>query len=197
MFYTFEGLDGCGKTTQVKLLENYFKSLGKEVITLREPGGTAFTEQIRELLLNKDLELTAESELFLFEASRSYLTKNIIEPALKQGKIVICDRFYDSTVAYQVYGRGLDAQFVNKCNETATYGVIPNVTFYLKIDLSLRNERLKERNKDRIEKSGEEFFEKVKFGFDEISNSHNRIKVIDGSLSIDEIHKEILSLINS
>lgn len=119
MLITFEGIDGCGKTTQIGLLSALMKEIGKDVLTLREPGGTEFSEKIRDLLLHSKDRLTPQSELFLFESARTDLVEKVVKPSLEKGTIVILDRFYDSTTAYQGYGRLIDLSFVKASNEIA------------------------------------------------------------------------------
>lgn len=197
MFITLEGIDGSGKTTQLNLLKEYLENQNEKVITLREPGGTEFTEKIRELLLNKSYELNSFTELMLFEASRSYLVENVIKPKLEEGCYVICDRFFDSTTAYQGFGRGLEINFIEKCNQMAVKSIIPNITFYFSINLESKLQRIGKRENDRIEQSGEEFYRNVINGFDQLADSHkDRIVTIDALKSIDEIHEIIKTEIN-
>ncbi len=197
MFITFEGIDGSGKTTQLNLLKEFLESQNKKVITLREPGGTDFTEKIRDLLLNKSYVLNSVTELMLFEASRSYLVENVIKPKLDEGFFVICDRFFDSTTAYQGYGRGLEINFIEKCNQMAVKSIIPNITFYFSINLESKLQRIGHRENDRIEQSGEEFYKNVINGFDQIAeNNKDRIVIIDALKSIDVIHEIIKTAIN-
>ncbi|NTW49609.1 MAG: dTMP kinase, partial [Chlorobiales bacterium] len=134
MLITFEGIDGAGKTTQVKLLKEYLTEKGHEVVLLREPGGVAIAEKIRALVLESKEDINPISELLLFSASRAALIKQLVLPALEKKAIVILDRFYDSTTAYQGYGRGLDLEIVNQINRIASFGLEPNLTIYL--DLS-------------------------------------------------------------
>lgn len=186
MFITFEGIDGCGKTTQLKLVNDYFKSKNINTLIIREPGGTVFSEKIREILLSKSSDITDISELLLFAAARNSLVQNVIRPALKIGTVVICDRFYDSTTAYQGYGRGIDLYQVELINQIATGGLKPDLTFYLKLSIDEANKRSSRRNKDRIEDAGRKFFENVLFGYNEIAQKEpNRVKIVpaDGSIS--------------
>lgn len=197
MFITLEGIDGSGKTTQLNLLKDYLESQNEKVVTLREPGGTDFTEKIRELLLNKDYVLNSVTELMLFEASRSYLVENVIKPKLDEGFYVICDRFFDSTTAYQGYGRGLEINFIEKCNQMAVKSIIPNITFYFSINLESKLQRIGQRENDRIEQSGEEFYRNVINGFDQLAElNKDRIVSIDALKSIEEIHEIIKTEIN-
>lgn len=194
MFITFEGIDGCGKTTQIKLLCQYLVKKGLNVITLREPGGTDFSEKIRELLLNSKHKIATRAELMLFEAARAHLVENVIKPALSDGKIVICDRFYDSTTAYQAFGRDLPLEDVNFCNMFATGGLKPDITFYLKITLEESKKRSHHRYFDRIEQSGDIFFRKVIEGYEFIAKSEpERFIVIDASGRREETSSKIIA----
>lgn len=182
MFISFEGIDGCGKTTQLNLLSDYLISIGYEIIKLREPGGTEISEKIREILLNSKEDIHSITELLLFESARSHLVNTIIKPAISENKIVISDRFYDSTTAYQGYGRGLDVETVERFNSIASLGIEPDITFYLDVDLATAKERSTRRIYDRIESSGNEFFERVIGGFRQLSLKHpERINQIDAS----------------
>jgi dTMP kinase len=198
MFISFEGIDGSGKTTQIQLLKDYFVSKGLEVITLREPGGTIFSEKIRELLLSKEFVLNSFTELMLFEAARSYLTENIIKPALESNKVVLCDRFFDSTTAYQGYGRGMDKKFLTLCNQMAVSSVYPNITFYLNVKSEISRKRSEKKIADRIESAGDDFFSKVQNGFDELAIMFpERIKNIDANLSIEQVFNQIKIIIEN
>ncbi len=182
MFITFEGIDGCGKSTQLKHTAEYLRSIGLDVVCLREPGGTKFSEQIRDILLSTKSKINSISELLLFEAARADLTQNVIIPSLNEGKFVLSDRFFDSTTAYQGYGRELDLNTINTLNSFSSLNIKPDLTFYLKIDLELSYRRSKYRTPDRMESAGEEFFLKVINGFDEIAkNNPDRICIIDSS----------------
>jgi len=158
MFITFEGIDGSGKTTQILMLKDYLDSIGCQTIFIREPGGTKFSEIIRDILLNKDIDINPTSELMLFEAARADLTHRVIIPALRKGIFVLSDRFFDSTTTYQGYGRRLDLNQIMGINEMATFGIEPDITFYLKLSLEESHKRSKHKKADRMERSGEEFF---------------------------------------
>ena len=134
-FITFEGIDGSGKTTQIELLKNRLIKMKKKVISLREAGGTEISENIRKILLDPAKKINAEVEMMLFLAARSQMTSEIIIPTLKKEFFVICDRFKDSTLAYQGFGRGLNISLVNKLNEFATSGIDPVITFYIDINI--------------------------------------------------------------
>lgn len=192
MLITFEGIDGCGKTTQIKLLKEYIESKGLCVVTVREPGGSDFSEQLRKILLSSKNKVGARSELMLFEAARANLVDNIIKPELRQGKIVICDRFFDSTTAYQAFGRGLPLDFVQKLNLFATDGLTPNLTVYLSISLEESKRRTSRQEFDRIEKAGDEFFLKVIEGYNYIARQEpDRFVVIDASGSRQETARKV------
>ncbi len=196
MFITFEGIDGSGKTTQIGLLSEYFEKQGKKVIVLREPGGTPFSESIREILLHSKENISPLSELFLFNAARANLVENVIKPALEKSEVVICDRFYDSTTAYQGYGRGLPVDDVMYCNMMATESLIPDLTFYIDIPLDMSHERNHKKIHDRMESSGDDFFKKVIVGFNELADSYpDRIKRISGTGSVIETHTKIINII--
>jgi len=192
MLITFEGIDGCGKTTQIKLLKEYIESKGLSVVTVREPGGSDFSEQLRKILLSSKNKVGARSELMLFEAARANLVDNIIKPELRRGKIVICDRFFDSTTAYQAFGRGLPLDFVQKLNLFATDGLTPNLTVYLSISLEESKRRTSRQEFDRIEKAGDEFFLKVIEGYNYIARQEpDRFVVIDASGSRQETARKV------
>lgn len=193
MFITFEGIDGAGKTTQINLLKDYLENQGKSVITIREPGGLAFSEKIREILLDNNTNINKITELFLFESARSELTEKVILPALNENKIVICDRFYDSTTAYQGFGRGLNIEEILLINRFATQKLTPNLTFYLKIPIKTSLNRNINKIKDRMESNSNEFIEKVKNGFDTLAEMYpERIKIIKADEEIQNVHHQIL-----
>ncbi len=193
MFITFEGIDGAGKSTQITLVEDYLQKQGNEVLLIREPGGNEVSEKIREILLSSKNEISPVAELLLFEAARAQLTEKIIKPAIAEGKVVICDRFYDSTTAYQGYGRGLNMDMVINSNMIATGGLKPDMTFYLDLPLKIAKERSGSREKDRMEKSGDDFFLKVADGFREIAMKEpGRVVCIDASNSIENTFNLII-----
>ena len=133
MFISFEGIDGRGKSTQLVLLRDVLEQAGSTVITIREPGATLLSESIREILLSNKQTITSTAELLLFSAARTQLVEKVIEPALEQGTLILCDRYVDSTTAYQGYGRMLDMENVTTCNRIATRGVMPSVTFFIDV----------------------------------------------------------------
>lgn len=196
MFISFEGIDGCGKTTQLHLLGDYFRANGKDVLEIREPGGTEFSEKVRNLLLSAKGVFPYISELFLFEAARTHLVEELIKPKLAAGAIVLSDRFFDSTTAYQGYGRGIPLKEIKNCNILATGGLKPDLTFFLDIPLELAQKRAGKRKPDRIEASGDDFYMKVINGFKEIAKSEpKRIITIDATNQIEETHKLIVETI--
>ena len=194
MFITFEGIEGCGKSTQAKLLYEELLNRGKEVILTREPGGTPSAEELREFILKEREEFFPPfSELLLYIAARGFHIENLIRPALKEGTIVICDRFSDSTVAYQGYGRGIDPRVIKEINTRATNGLNPDITFLIDLPAQEALRRIKDRRKDRIENEELEFHERVRKGFIEIAKSEpERIVVLDGRKEIGEIFKEVV-----
>lgn len=187
LFITFEGADGCGKTTQLNLLYEYLKNKGYDVVITREPGAAGLGEKIRELLLNYDGEVSSRCESFLFLADRAQNIDIIVKPALQKGRIVLCDRHTDSTVAYQGYGRGLDITEINKLNTLATNGLVPDLTIVFDVDIETSMKRVG-NNKDRMENSGIEFFNRVRKGYLELATKNpKRIKVIDSTKEISEV----------
>lgn len=197
LFITFEGADGCGKTTQLNLLKEYLEKKHKNVVSTREPGAKGLGEHIRKILLNYDGEVSNRCESFLFLADRAQNIDVIVNPAIDQGKIVLCDRHTDSTVAYQGYGRGLDIDEINMLNNLATGGKKPDLTFVFDIDVETSMKRVGSE-KDRMEKAGVEFHNRVRNGYLELAKQEpNRIKVIDATKSVEEIHQDVINIINS
>ena len=195
LFITFEGGDGCGKTTQIKLLDEYLRSKGYKTLLTREPGSKGLGVNLREILLNYDGEVSPNAESFLFLADRAQHVDCIIKPALEEGVVVLCDRHTDSTVAYQGYGRGLDLEQIHRLNNIATSGLKPDLTIVLDVDVETSQKRVG-AEKDRMESAGIEFFERVRKGFLEIAKQEpERVKVVDSTQSIEEIHREILGLV--
>tara|TARA_B110000438_G_scaffold269246_1_gene285479 strand:+ start:88 stop:720 length:633 start_codon:yes stop_codon:yes gene_type:complete len=192
-FITFEGIDGSGKSTQAKILVEKLQSLNLETLFLREPGGTSISEEIRSVLLNnREDEMSSRSEALLMCASRAQLTKDIISPELKAGKWIIADRYADSTLAYQGGGRGLNLDWLIKLNQFATYGIEPNLTFYIDIEPEVGFQRRKGLSSDRIESAGLDFQSDIRQKYLEIvDNFGDRCVIIDGNLSVDEISNYI------
>lgn len=196
-FITFEGIDGSGKSTQANLLIDRLSSLNIENLFLREPGGTTISEEIRTVLLNnrKD-EMSSRTEALLMCASRAQLTKDIIIPEMKAGKWIIADRFADSTLAYQGGGRGINLDWLIRLNEFATYGIEPDLTFYIDIDPEVGFQRRKDLASDRIENAGVEFQRDIRKKYLEIVNNFSdRIVKVDGNLSVEDISKFIWNII--
>ena len=192
-FITFEGIDGSGKSTQAKLLIKKLGSSSIQTCFIREPGGTKISEEIRHVLLNKrDEDMIDRTEALLMCASRAQLTKNIIIPELESGKWVIADRYSDSTLAYQGGGRGIDLDWLIKLNEFATFGTVPDITFYIDIDAETGFQRRKNISADRIESAGIEFQDKIRIKYLEIIDYFSeRCVHVDGNLSIDAISEII------
>jgi dTMP kinase len=195
MFITFEGIDGSGKSTQARLLSERLKEEGRDCVFLREPGGTEISEKIRTLLLDREhLEMTDLAEVFLFSAARTQLVSEVIRPCIEQGRIVLCDRFYDSTTAYQGYGRGINVEAVDSINRVASQGIVPDFTFILDIELAEIERRRppSKRITDRMESGGMEFFERVRKGYLEIAKREkHRCFVVPGMKSREEILDDI------
>lgn len=197
LFITFEGTDGCGKTTQIEMLKNYFEKQGRTVLLTREPGAKGLGTKLREILLNYDGEVSPVCESFLFLADRAQHVDTIIKPAVARGEIVLCDRHTDSTVAYQGYGRELDIEQIKMLNNIATSGLKPDLTFIFDIDIDTAQKRVG-KNKDRMESAGIEFFKRVRNGYLEIAKQEpERVKVLDGSKSIETIHNELLEILQT
>lgn len=192
LFITFEGADGCGKTTQIKLLDEYLRNNGFRTLLTREPGSKGLGVKLREILLNYDGEVSSKCESFLFLADRAQHVDCIIKPALEEGVIVLCDRHTDSTVAYQGYGRGLDIEQIHYLNNLATGGLKPDLTIMFDVDVETSQSRVG-AEKDRMESAGIKFFERVRQGFLEIAKAEpERVKVINSTQTIEEIHKQVL-----
>ena len=195
LFITFEGPDGCGKTTQMKLLAEYFEKKGKEVVLTREPGGKGLGEKVREILLNYDGEVSDRCESFLFLADRAQNIDIIVNPAVKEGKIVLCDRHIDSTVAYQGYGRGLNIDRINMLNNLAKNGKKPDLTLVFDVDVETSMKRVG-KEKDRMDSAGIDFHNRVRKGYLELAKQEpKRIKVLDATKSIEEIHKDVINIL--
>lgn len=196
LFITFEGADGCGKTTQLNMLKDYLAEKGYSVVTTREPGAKGLGEKIREILLNYDGEVSGRCESFLFLADRAQHVDTVIKPAIKEGKIVLCDRHTDSTVAYQGYGRGQDIEKIITANKIATDGLVPDITFIFDVNIETSMGRVG-KNKDRMENSGKDFFNRVRLGYINIAdNDPKRVKVINGNDSIENVFKKVCDIID-
>jgi dTMP kinase len=201
-FITFEGSEGSGKSTQAERLAARLQRCDVPYILTREPGGTPVGESIRELLqfAPHNSDMTPESELLLFEASRSQLVRDVIKPALERGMCVIADRFSDSTTVYQGAARKLDRGIIERLNEFAVGDCIPDITFVLDVDAATAQSRMQRelRRADRMEQQPEEFYERVRKGYRELAaHEPKRIVLIDGSAGIDEIEKQIWEALSS
>jgi dTMP kinase len=198
-FITFEGSEGCGKSTQVQRLAARLQRSGVAYLVTREPGGTPIGETIRELLqfAPHNSMMTAETELLLFEASRIQLVREIIKPALERGLCVIADRFFDSTTVYQGAARKLDRKMVERLNAFAVGDCVPDITFVLDVDAATAESRMENpRKADRMEQQPAEFYERVREAYRELAKGEpNRIVLIDGSRNADEIESEIWKML--
>lgn len=195
LFITLEGADGCGKTTQLNLLKEYLTSNGYEIVVTREPGGKGVGEKLREILLNYDGEVSDRCEAFLYLADRAQNIDTIIKPAINSGKIVLCDRHTDSSVAYQGYGREQNIDNINMLNELAVNGVHPDLTIVFDIDTETSMERVG-AEKDRLESAGIEFHKRVRNGYLEIAKKNpQRIKVVDASQTIEDVQRDVIKIV--
>lgn len=196
MFITFEGIEGSGKSTQIKMLKEALIAKDHEVIVLREPGGTILGEKVREAFLEKTIEkISVETETFLLYASRKHLDQNLLKPSLASKKFVICDRYYDATEAYQCYGKGLSREFFQSLNKICNLSK-PEITFYIDITSEISKERISNRERDRMEAEEVDFFNKVREGYQKITEENiERIYKINGIDTIENIHKKILQLV--
>ena len=204
LFITFEGTEGCGKSTQVELLARRLRALGHRVRTLREPGGTPLGEEIRHTLKHSknNAAMTAEAELLLMNASRAQLVREIIRPALAAGEIIVCDRFYDSTTAYQGHGRQLDLEKVKTVIDFAVGETRPDLTLFLHVPAEVSAERLRSRQtslkfvRDRIEEADQKFFERVAHGFGIIAAAEpQRVRFINGVQPLDVVCEKIWEIV--
>lgn len=195
LFITLEGADGCGKTTQLNLLKEYLTSKGYEIVVTREPGGKGLGEKLREILLNYDGEVSDRCEAFLYLADRAQNIDTIIKSAINSGKIVLCDRHTDSSVAYQGYGREQNIDNINMLNELAVNGVHPDLTIVFDIDTETSMARVG-AEKDRLESAGIEFHKRVRNGYLEIAKKNpQRIKVVDASQTIEDVQRDVIKIV--
>lgn len=197
LFITFEGADGCGKTTQLTLLDEYFNKAGRKTLLTREPGAGILGARIREILLNYDGEVSPNCESFLFLADRAQHVEGMIKPALEEGTIVLCDRYTDSTLAYQGYGRELDMERIKYLNNLATSGLKPDLTIVFDVDIETSLSRVG-KSKDRMESAGVDFFNRVRRGYLEIAKQEpERVKIIDSSDTIENVHRKVIELVEN
>ena len=196
MFITFEGPDKAGKSTQIRLLCQYYEQNGIPYLLTREPGGCPVSEKIRQLLLDPSNEMGPICEAMLYAAARSELVQQVLKPALERGTTVICDRFVDSSIAYQGYGRQLGAQKVAQLNEWAIDGLTPDITFYLSIRPEIAQQRMDQMHKDRLESADDAFRERVTQGYEALLQAQpERFTVIDANGSIEQIHQAIVAIL--
>ncbi len=194
-FITFEGADGCGKTTQIQLIKEYLDKRNIENILTREPGGSDLGVHLRKILLHYENPVSNIAETFLYLADRAQHIEYKIKPALESGKIVLCDRHTDSTIAYQGYGREQNIDEIKHLNSIATAGVIPDLTIVFDIDTEIAQKRL-QGEKDRLEAEGIEFHKKLRHGYLEIAkNDPKRVKVIDANKSIERVFSDTIKVI--
>lgn len=196
-FFVIDGIDGCGKSTQTKLLSEALISKGFNVTTVRDPGGTTISEQIRKIILSKENDLmSAKTELFLYTASRMQLIEEILRPRRLAGDIIVSDRFLTSTIAYQAYGGGLSLDFVKTVINASVKDFLPTKTFIINIPLELAEKRL-DAVRDRMELKSLEFKEKVRNGFIAQAAANPDVIPINGELTVKEVHSAIMEVVNS
>ncbi|MBE7080850.1 MAG: dTMP kinase [Clostridiales bacterium] len=197
-FITFEGCDGCGKSTQLRLLSKYLTDNGIAHIFTREPGGGKISEAIRDILLNgKNMEMTDECEALLYAASRVQHLSDRVEPALSEGKLVICDRYVDSSFAYQAYARGLGLDFIRKINAFALEKYLPDVTIFIDLtpEAAFKRKHGADEN-DRLEKAGMEFHKRVYEGYKAVAAAEpNRVMCVDGTQTPQEIFADVVKIL--
>jgi dTMP kinase len=206
LLISFEGIEGCGKTTQADLLNNFLTGKGYCCLVTREPGGTRIGDQIRAVLLHSgNSDLTLKAELFLYLASRAQHVEEVIVPALKEGRVVICDRFVDSTLVYQGLVQGIELALIDELNRMATSGVSPDLTLFIDCPVATGLKRARRRGErknqgvddTRFEQKELDFHYRVRSGYLELAGKEpERIKVIDGKQDIMRIHREIVSLVS-
>lgn len=195
-FITFEGADGCGKTTQLNLISKFLNEKGIENITTREPGATELGLKLREILLHHNGPVADGCETFLYLADRAQHVQTKIKPALEEGKIVLCDRHTDSTLAYQGYGRGVSLERIKYLNDIATAGLKPHLTLLFDVDSVVAQKRIG-KQKDRLESEGLEFHNKVREGYLKIAqDEHKRVRVVDANKSVEEVFEQTKKIIS-
>jgi dTMP kinase len=198
VFISLEGVDGSGKTTQARMLASRLAAAGREVLALREPGGTDISERIRSLVLDPSCEgMCAECELLLMEASRAQLVREVIQPALARGVVVICDRFFDSTTAYQAGGRGIEASLVSEANALGSCGVTPDLTVVLDLDPVQAASRMAGEEPDRMEAEGIAFQERIWRSYRELAEREpQRVCLVSADAAPDEVHAHLMDLVS-
>ena len=194
LFITIEGMDGSGKTTQINMIRDYISDKGYNVILAREPGGTKISEKIRDIILDSaNVTMASTTEMLLYASARAQLVAEIIKPAVENGSVVVCDRFIDSSFAYQGFGRGIDIDTIADVNRAAMDGMMPDMTFFIDIspEIALKR-RMASSMTDRIEKECMEFHMKAYKGYKKLAHLYpERIKTIDGNRTVEEISQEI------
>ncbi|HUK57256.1 MAG TPA: dTMP kinase [Nitrospiria bacterium] len=198
-FITFEGIEGSGKSTQIEILAHHLLREGHKVVTTREPGGTAFGEQIRRVLLSiKNRRLDTRAELFLYLASRTQHLEEVILPALKKGTIVLCDRFSDATLAYQGFGRRLDMNIVRAAVDYAAKGLIPDLTLLLDLDVGVGLNRVRDRGRsNRMDREQREFHQRVRAGYRRLARTEpGRIKIVEASQTPEDVAKDVKMMVD-
>ncbi len=197
-FLTIEGIEGSGKSTLTEGIIEFLKTKGFNVVYSREPGGTKVGESVRNILLADGNEMDPMTEVFLFLAARRENVRKNILPALRDGKVVVCDRYTDSTIAYQGYGRGLPIKLLRRLNKLATYGIKPDLTLVIDIDPEKGLKRISGKELDRIERENIDFHRRVRDGYRKIARiSGRRVKLLDGELPKEELLKKAISLVES
>ncbi|MBQ0005029.1 MAG: dTMP kinase [Clostridiales bacterium] len=196
LFITFEGSDGAGKSTQIQLAKEYLESIGIEPIMTREPGGTSISEKLRDILLDKEnSEMSPIAEMMIYASARAQLVAEVIRPAIERGETVVCDRYIDSSIAYQGYGRGL-GDIVEEVNRVAIDGVMPDITFFLDLDPAVGRSRIRSDEMDRLEQEKLDFHYRVYNGYKKVAEADpKRVAVIDASRTIEEISLEIRTIL--
>jgi dTMP kinase len=196
VFITFEGIEGAGKTTLIAGLSAELATIGADVYVTREPGGTSMGDAVRSIFIDPGMRIDPLAEAFLVNAARAQLVSERIAPALKTGSIILCDRFFDATVAYQGYGRGLDIEMLIRLSLIATQSIAPDMTFLLDIDAPLSHRRVAARGgTDRLEREDDDFHERVRQGYLQLAQRFGRFIVLDGRLPAAELLAEALRII--
>ncbi len=196
LFITFEGTDGCGKTTQINKVKSFLTSKGYEVVVTREPGALDIGQKIRDILLHHEGTISDKCEMFLFLADRSQHVDTFIKPYLEAGKIVLCDRYTDSTIAYQGFGRERDINLLKELNDIATGKLMPDLTFLYDVSIETAQKRLGDE-RDRMESIGTDFDLKVRNGYKRLSEENpDRIKMINAEQSIEKVYEDTISIIS-
>ncbi len=194
LFITLEGVDGCGKSTQGALLTDALEALGREVVRLRDPGSARLSEKIRLMLLDPgNDDMCYECELLLYEAARAQMVRELVLPALERGAVVVCDRFYDSTYAYQAAGRGLSPQMIEAANELGACGVVPDATLVFDLAAEEALGRATHEGADRLEAEGMRFQRRVRDGYVQLAQREpNRIRVVDAVGTVEVVHARVV-----